>query len=83
MEYNLPEEIGINFNVPIFFFSGKHDFHVSFDIADRWFQNIQAPIKEHVVFEKSAHVPFQTEPGEFLIALVQKVLPVMSLQDER
>lgn len=77
MQYDLPAEIGVDFDVPIFFFSGKHDFHVSFDIADRWFQTINAPVKEHVVFEDSAHVPFQTEPGEFLMALVQKVLPVM------
>lgn len=76
MQYNLPAEIGNDFQVPIFFFSGKHDFHVSFDIADSWFQQIQAPIKQHIVFDHSAHVPYQTEPGEFLINLVQQVLPV-------
>jgi pimeloyl-ACP methyl ester carboxylesterase len=77
MTYDLPKEIGSDFDVPIFFFSGKHDFHISHRVTDPWFNTIDAPYKEQVFFNNSAHVPFQTEPGEFLIALVQKVLPMM------
>lgn len=76
IEYDLPAEIGSEFDVPIFFFSGEHDFHVSYNLSDAWFKTIHAPLKEHVVFKDSAHVPFQTEPAEFVMALVNKVLPL-------
>ena len=76
VEYDLPAEVGCKFEVPIFFFTGAHDFHVAYSMSDQWFNNIESTYKEHIWFHHSAHVPFETEPGEFLIALVQKVLPM-------
>lgn len=78
VEYDLPVELGNQFDVPIFFFTGAHDFHVAYTLTEQWFQQISATHKEHIWFERSAHVPFQTEPGEFLMALVNRVLPVSS-----
>jgi len=76
VEYDLPKELGDQFEVPIFFFTGAEDFHVAYSLSDQWFQQISTTHKEHIWFKHSAHVPFETEPGEFLIALVQRVLPL-------
>ena len=76
MHYDLPREIGSEFDVPIFFFTGSHDYHVAYTVTDRWFQQIKAPHKEQLWFEDSAHVPFQTEPAAFAAALIHHVLPM-------
>lgn len=72
---DIPNEVGNDFDVPVFFFSGANDFHISHKVTDPWFEKINAPYKEQVFFNDSAHVPFQTEPAEFVIALKDKVLP--------
>lgn len=76
MEYDLPKELGEKFDVPIIFLTGSHDYHVAYSLTDSWFQKIDAPYKQQVWFKDSAHVPFQTEPAEFVIALKEKVLPL-------
>lgn len=81
--YDLPQEIGSSFDVPIFFFTGAHDFHVAYTVTDSWFQTIKAPYKEQVWFEQSAHVPHQEEPHKFLDALVNKVRPFASSSDSQ
>ncbi|MGX4675905.1 alpha/beta fold hydrolase [SAR92 clade bacterium H246] len=73
---NLVDEVGNRFDTPIFFFTGINDFHISHLHTDPWFEAIEAPYKEQVFFNRSACVPHQTEPGEFLLALVNKVLPM-------
>ena len=78
MQYNLPKEIGSSFEVPIFFFTGSHDYHVAFTVTDQWFKSINAPFKEQIWFHDSAHVPFQTEPAAFAAALINHVLPMAS-----
>jgi len=76
MESNLPMEVGNQFAAPIFFFTGRHDWHVPYSLTDQWFQKIQAPYKEQVWFEESAHMIPHEEPGKLLVALVEKVLPL-------
>lgn len=73
-KYDLPKEVGSDFDVPIFFFTGRHDFHVAYTLTDRWFRKIEAPYKEQVWFEQSAHAAHLTEPYEFSKALIEKVL---------
>lgn len=75
MEIDLPEQVGNTFDVPIFFFTGAHDWHSPRVLSDDWFKRISAPHKELVHFEESAHGVLGEEPGKFLIALVNKVLP--------
>ena len=72
---NLPEDIGSSFEVPIFFFSGRHDYQTPVTLSDQWFDNIEAPHKELVHFEESSHFIINEEPGKFLVELVNKVLP--------
>lgn len=76
VNFDLPKQLGNDFEAPIFFFSGRHDFHISHRTTDEWFEAINAPVKKQIFFEDSAHVPYQTEPGAFLFALVNEVLPL-------
>lgn len=76
MDYDLPKEVGNTFDVPIFFFTGSHDWHVAHQLTDEWYKRIRAEYKEQIWFKHSAHVPYITEPGEFLFALVNRVLPL-------
>jgi len=72
---DLSNDVGSSFEVPIFFFTGAHDWHTSRTLSDKWFSQINAPHKELIHFEESAHGIVFEEPGKVLIALVNKVLP--------
>ena len=72
---NLPEQLGSSFEVPIFFFTGTHDWHTPKILSDAWFDQIKAPYKELIHFQESCHVIVNEEPGKVLMALVNKVLP--------
>lgn len=58
------------FKVPIVFMLGRHDWHVPSVLAARYFEQIDAPVKHLVWFERSAHNPPFEEPAEFVRALV-------------
>jgi len=72
---DLPKDIGSDFEVPIFFFTGAHDWQTPVTLSDQWFQEICAPHKELIHFTESSHCVVNEEPGKFLVALVNKVLP--------
>ena len=80
MDYDLPTDVGCEFDIPVFFFTGIDDWHVSSQITDRWFQELKAPFKEQIWFMHSAHVPYITQPTEFAMALITKVLPFFKNQ---
>ena len=48
--------------IPIYFFHGRYDYTVSYPLAKRYFDAIQAPVKEFFTFENSAHSPHFEEP---------------------
>ena len=75
MDVDLPKDVGSSFEVPIFFFTGSHDWNTPRPLSDQWFNQINAPYKELIHFEESSHVVANEEPGKFLMALVNKVLP--------
>lgn len=75
VDNDLPKSIGSSFEVPIFFFSGRHDHQVSVTLSDQWFAQIEAPNKTLIHFEESSHMIINEEPGKLLLALVNKVLP--------
>ena len=75
LDIDLPEDIGSTFDVPIFFFTGSHDWQTPVTLSDKWFSEITSPYKELVHFEESSHCVINEEPGRFLIGLVNKVLP--------
>ena len=82
MAIDLPNDVGSSFEVPIFFFSGTHDWQTPTILSDQWFEQIDAPHKELIHFEESSHAIVNEEPGKVLIALVNKVLPIAQGSDK-
>ena len=61
--------------VPVYFFLGRHDYVVTSEVAERYFQAIDAPRGKQIVwFEKSGHMLHLSEPEKFRAALIGKVL---------
>ena len=75
LNIDLPTDLGLSFDVPIFFFSGKHDWQTATSLSDQWFDSMKAPHKELIRFENSCHYMMNEEPGKVLLSLVNKVLP--------
>ena len=61
--------------VPVVLLLGRHDLATPHAAAEAWLQALEAPSKTLVTFERSAHFAMLEEPGRFLLALVQQVLP--------
>ncbi len=51
--------------VPVYFFTGRHDYTVPFELTEEYFGALKAPAKKLVWFEDSAHFPFLEEPSKF------------------
>jgi pimeloyl-ACP methyl ester carboxylesterase len=73
MTVNL-EERAPDLKVPIFFALGKHDYEAPFSLAERYFNAVNAPRKELVWFENSAHFPNVEETEKFNDFLINRVL---------
>ncbi len=55
--------------LPVYFFSGAHDYTCSYTLAKNYFEQLKAPLKGFYTFEQSAHTPLFEEPEK-----VQKIL---------
>jgi proline iminopeptidase len=64
------------FGCPMFLFEGRHDYNASSEVAHEWFEKVEAPVKQFVWFEDSAHMPMTEEPAKFLVSLVRFVRPL-------
>jgi pimeloyl-ACP methyl ester carboxylesterase len=73
---NLPA-LGLRFEVPIFFFEGTCDQQTPTELAEQYFDNIEAPHKEFVRFEGCHHFVVMNRPDDFLRKLVTRVLPLL------
>ncbi len=48
------------FSVPVCFFIGHLDYNTPFELAESYFDELEAPKKEKVIFERAAHmIPFE------------------------
>ncbi|MBW2397363.1 MAG: hypothetical protein JRG95_24205 [Deltaproteobacteria bacterium] len=63
--------------VPAFFFSGRHDYNTPFELVEEYVETLDAPHKEIVWFENSAHMPNLEEPKRFQEMLIEKLLGEM------
>jgi len=67
--------------LPVWFFTGRYDYNTPFSVAERYYEILQAPRKQWVWFEHSAHAaPFE-EPEAFTRELVQikgEIIPAAS-----
>ncbi|MEN6310474.1 MAG: alpha/beta hydrolase [Acidobacteriota bacterium] len=52
-------------SVPVYFFTGRHDYTTPAAMVEVYYRKIQAPRKRLVWFEESAHFPFFEEPEKF------------------
>ncbi len=61
-------------NVPVYFISGKYDYLTSDELTREYFEFVQAPFKELVVFDYSAHCAIFEEPLKFNQLMINNVL---------
>ncbi len=52
-------------DVPIYFFAGRNDYTTPLVLIEDYFERIEAPKKELIIFENSAHTPFLGEREKF------------------
>lgn len=64
--------------VPVVMLLGREDRVTSATLTQDWMSRLDAPVKEIVLFDNSAHFPMIEEPGKFLFTLVERVLPLTS-----
>lgn len=61
--------------VPVYLFLGRHDKVVTSDVAQRYFDALDAPPGKQIVwFEKSGHWPHFEEPEKYRKELIERVL---------
>ena len=53
------------FQIPVFITHGKYDYQVSHELAKQYVENLQAPDKDFITFDESAHSPILEEPERF------------------
>jgi len=62
-------------DAPVYFFLGRYDFNTPFEIAERYYEQLQAPKGKTIIwFENSAHIIPHEEPELFCDMLINKVL---------
>ena len=72
------------FDIPIYFFVGRHDLTANPELSRAYFDAIEAPVKGLYVFENSAHSPLFEEPERATEILLNDVLSrTNALADER
>ena len=69
----------LSFKVPIYFALGKHDYEVSSVLTEQYFKIIEAPKKEIIWFENSAHFANIEENKKFDNLLINRILPTIAL----
>ena len=57
-------------------FAGRHDLTTPPQLAEEWFDRLNAPSKRFFWFDKSAHYVVTEEPGVALERLVEFVRPL-------
>lgn len=74
-----PEIIKVNFQesaekllVPLYFLQGKHDFNCPTVLVEKYFDELEAPEKELIIFENSAHNPQYEESERFNSWMIAK-----------
>lgn len=70
---NMAEEVPA-LEVPVYFFSGRHDLTVSRDLSAAYLEKLECPFKGFYTFEESSHSPMFEEPERFLEIMTSDVL---------
>lgn len=64
----------LEFEVPVYFFAGRHDYNTPSELAEKYLEMLDAPHKEMVWFENSAHLMNASDPDHYQDMLINKVL---------
>jgi len=67
---NLPEQVP-ELKVPVYFFTGRYDYVTVYEKVEEYYDLLQAPKKELIWFENSAHSPNFEEPDVFIEKMIQ------------
>lgn len=68
--------------VPVYFVLGRHDHEAPSLLAEQYFKSLEAPYKELIWFENSAHLPAIEENRKFTDLLVNNVLKATRTQKQ-
>lgn len=60
--------------VPVYFFEGRHDYQVPFELVEIFFDKLKAPKKKLIWFEYSGHSPNLQETEKFEQTLISELL---------
>ena len=69
-------------DVPVFFFAGRHDYNTPFELVEEYFEVLEAPSKEIVWFENSAHSPNEEESDRYQKVLIERILPLTQIAQD-
>lgn len=67
-------EDDINFKIPVYFFSGIHDYTCPYPLSHDYYEKIKAPIKGFYTFYNSSHSPLWEENEKAMNILVNDVI---------
>lgn len=70
------------FPIPVVMFMGRHDYTTPSEPTAEWLRRVEAPYKQAVWFENSAHMIPWEEPGKTLVSLLEYVRPLAVEQDD-
>jgi pimeloyl-ACP methyl ester carboxylesterase len=62
--------------VPVYLFTGRHDWNTPFPLIEEWAARLEAPHVEIVWFEGAGHAPPIEAPEEFQRRLIEKLTPL-------
>jgi pimeloyl-ACP methyl ester carboxylesterase len=84
-EYLLQDRLNVDllseidqFQVPVFFLLGRHDYNTPTSLVEEWAAQLEAPHVEIVWFENAGHSLAIEVPEEFQARLLEKLLPLAS-----
>lgn len=69
VKYDLREQVK-SLAMPALMTEGRHDYNTPVSLAEQWFAALDAPKKQWVWFERSAHSPIKEEPETWQKAVV-------------
>ena len=69
-------KLGPNFEVPVIFIFGRHDWQVPGVLAERYLNEISAPVKGFYWVESASHSPMVEQPAEFARIMIEHVRPL-------
>ena len=71
--YNL-EDTALDWEVPVYFLAGRYDYNTPSELAQRYFNNLNAPHKAFIWFENSAHMMNISDPEFYQNVMINRVL---------